>query len=70
MGEIHWHISALMSVKFMPREFLDCLSSEWLAGLTAEMSQTTQQWSDKSNWVTEVEHTMLSFGLNITLSRV
>ena len=27
VGEINWHISALYVVKFMPRKFLDCLSS-------------------------------------------
>ena len=40
--EVNWHISALKFFKFMPHKFHDCLSSAWLTGLTAEMSQTTQ----------------------------
>ena len=42
VGRINWRISALWVVKFMPRKFLDCLSSAWLTGLITERSQTTQ----------------------------
>ena len=42
VGEINWHISALEVVKFVPRRFLDCLSSAWSTGLITESSQTTQ----------------------------
>ena len=42
MGEINWHVSLSKVVKFMPRKFLDCLSSAWLTGLITERSQTTQ----------------------------
>ena len=29
VGEINWHIFALWVIKFVPRRFLDCLSSAW-----------------------------------------
>ena len=42
VGEINWHLSSSLVVIFMPRKFLDCLSSAWLTGLITERSQTTQ----------------------------
>ena len=42
VGEINWRLSASKVVKFMPRKFLDCLSSAWLKIFIAERSQITQ----------------------------